>query len=1072
MNVQEATLFSCWMILCMNICLSQKDCTGVDCPVLQNCIETVLKKGACCPTCTQRGCTCEGYQYYDCIQAGFQKGKVPEGESYFVDFGSTECSCPQGGGKISCHFIPCPEIPPNCIEIIQPADGCTQCERIGCTHGSRKYEAGHSFQIDQCQVCHCPNDGGSLMCSPIPGCDLHSVNDSQQTIPVEPFSKLAMENTLPLYKQDPPSFGTEDDDYTMAEPTSSTNQDLAQPLESTIVPLPYPESSSTSFSSHDDKRYELRETQKSPNPVRSGEDEVKYNISPTATGAQSENSTFLTTTTTQRVTTENHRPQQEIVERTTGHNRGRNRVVQDTLKDTAYTIHANKAGKHSGHHKHSQGSRTANHGSSLSVSHEGQEKGSVEPRQTLSKEEQRSYPTVQFSPTNRAPLRMRQDGEQPQRQPQTLANYQSQDMEGDTEVSAKELVKTCCEKGENWASVNGHCNHMEPPTKDRHSICWTAQQQCCLGSLRESRCLAGVNAAKAGSMCEEDTSNKCGIDSYKECCGCCSLGLQFRSEGHHCEAYQDLGYHCSHVFLNCCKGEEEMAGNQDGWHTVRERPALEPSLPPKKVSDRAYPKEAFSIGEERDGENAVEGPVEVEDMDECLIYQGNVCHHRCVNTPGSFRCECFPGYVLQQDAVTCTQETLDEENRLREDDRAAVEPTSPLPPPSQPTVPVNPCEGNSPCEQQCTPVGERPQCSCSPGFLLRADGRSCEDINECMSAHTCQLNEHCVNTAGSYICQRLIPCPPGYQIDNDICEDIDECVQRSHNCGLGFECVNTEGSFRCNPKPRCPVGFNQDAQGNCIDIDECGALAQPCSPGFNCINTAGSYMCQRKIICSRGYRASPDGSRCIDVDECQSSLHRCGEGQLCHNLPGSYRCECQTGYQYDSFGRMCVDINECWRYPSRLCAHTCENTPGSYECSCTSGFRLSGDGKNCEDVNECLASPCSQECANIYGSYQCYCRQGYYLREDGHTCEDINECSQSIGNLCTYKCVNVPGSYQCACPEYGYTMSPNGRSCRDIDECATGAHNCSLADTCYNIQGGYRCLSLSCPPNYRKVSDT
>lgn len=46
----------------------------------------------------------------------------------------------------------------------------------------------------------------------------------------------------------------------------------------------------------------------------------------------------------------------------------------------------------------------------------------------------------------------------------------------------------------------------------------------------------------------------------------------------------------------------------------------------------------------------------------------------------------------------------------------------------------------------------------------------------------------------------------------------------------------------------------------------------------------------------------------VDVDECQSGQHRCGEGQLCHNLPGSYRCECQTGYQYDSFRRMCVGM--------------------------------------------------------------------------------------------------------------------------------------------------------------------
>ncbi|XP_071401038.1 fibulin-2-like [Centroberyx affinis] len=1091
MNIRKLTLFLCWMIMYLDICLSQKDCTGVDCPVLQNCIEEVVERGACCATCARRGCTCEGYQYYDCVNAGFRKGKVPEGESYFVDFGSTECSCPQGGGKISCRFIPCPEIPPNCIDVSQPEDGCPQCGRIGCIHGNKKYEAGHSFQMDPCQVCHCPNDGGSLMCSPIPGCDRRSVNkpmlvtttennnplrdisrlhDSRQTNPLEPFSKLAQGNTLPLYKQDPPSFGTEDYDYTLAEPTSSTPRDLAQPLESTTVPPTYPESSSASFSLHDDRRHELREKQKKHHQDRRGRAEVHLNTDQTAARAQKETSTSSADITTQTVSTENHRPQHEAGERTTRRHSDRDRVVQDTLRDIAHTARADKGVRHAGHHKHSQSGHTGSRGGPHSLGHKGQETVPVEHRQPLGKEEQSSYPTVQFSPTSRAPVRLSEEGAQPRRQPQTLYSYQPHQAEGDSEVSAKELVKVCCETGAKWATANGHCDNMEPPRKDRQSICWTAQKWCCLGSLKEGRCLAGVKAAREGTVCEEDASDKCGTDSYKECCGCCSLGLQYRSEGQRCEAHQYLGYHCRHIFLTCCEGEEGDEGEEGergGWRTVKERPLLDSTALPKKVSDSPFPKEAFSIGEEQDLENAVEGPVEVEDMDECLVYQGNICQHRCINTPGSFRCECFPGYMLQEDGLSCAQETVDEENRLREDDRAAVEPTS------QPPVPFNPCEGNSPCSQQCTPVGGRPQCSCFPGFSLMADGQSCEDINECLSTRACQLNERCVNTAGSYMCQRQIICPLGYQINNDMCEDINECVQGSHNCGLSFDCVNTEGSFRCNPKPRCPAGFTQHTEGKCIDIDECGSVAQPCSPGFNCINTVGSYTCQRKIImCSRGYHASPDGSSCIDVDECQSNLHRCGEGQLCHNLPGSYRCDCQTGYQYDTFKRMCSDVNECWRYPGRLCAQTCENTPGSYECSCTAGFRLSSDGKNCEDVNECLASPCSQECANIYGSYQCYCRQGYYLREDGHTCEDIDECSKSIGHLCTYKCVNVPGSYQCACPEYGYTMSPNGRSCRDIDECATGAHNCSLAETCYNIQGGYRCLSFNCPQNYRKVSDT
>ncbi|XP_029995516.1 fibulin-2-like isoform X2 [Sphaeramia orbicularis] len=1044
----QRALFLSLMIAYLDICLGQRDCTGVDCPALQNCIETVLENGACCPTCTQKGCTCEGYQYYDCIHAGFRKGKVPEGESYFVDFGSTECSCPQGGGKISCHFIPCPEIPPNCIDILQPADGCPQCGRVGCTHGSKKYEAGHSFQIDQCHVCHCPNEGGRLMCSPIPGCDLRSGNkptyvttpednnplrdvsgrrDSRQPSPAEPFSNLALGNTLPLYKQDPPSSGTEDYDYTLAEPTTSTLQDLARPLESTTVPPAYPESSSTSLSSHDGKRHQSRETQKSHNPERSGRSEVLNNMDPTTTNSQRE--TLLTSTTSQGVTTENYKSQHETSEKTIRHNSDRSRPVQDALKDTTYAARPNRGSRNATKpHKHSQGSRSGNHSRSHLVNHKGQEKVPMENERPSGKEEQSLNPTIHFSPTVRSPVIVRDDGEQPRRQPQTLYNYQPQDGESDTQVSSEELVKTCCEAGEKWASTNGHCNSMEPTTKDVHSICWTAQRQCCLGSLRERQCLAGINAARGGKMCEEDASpDKCGINSLKECCDCCSLGLQFRKEGLRCEAHQYLSFHCRHVFITCCEGEEGRAGGQNGWHSVKERPAVNPTPPPKKVSDSPFPKEAFSLGQDREGENTVEGPVEVEDMDECLIYEGSICHHRCINTLGSYRCECFPGYTLQEDGFTCAQETIDVQNQLEEDNRVLVEPTAPLPPPTEPSVPLNPCEGNGPCEQQCTPVDGWPQCSCSLGFALRTDGVSCEDINE--------------------------------------------CVQGSHNCGPTFDCVNTEGSFRCNPKPRCSVGFNVDAQGNCVDVDEC-TLALPCSPGFNCINTVGSYMCQRKIICSRGYHASTDGSRCIDVDECESGLHRCGEGQLCHNLPGSYRCECQTGYQYDSFRRMCVDVNECWRYPGRLCAQTCENTPGSYECSCTTGFRLSGDGKNCEDINECLSNPCGQECANIYGSYQCYCTQGYYLREDGHTCEDIDECSQSLGHLCTYKCVNVPGSYQCACPEYGYTMSPNGRSCRDIDECATGAHNCSLAETCYNIQGGYRCLHFSCPPNYRKVSDT
>uniref|UniRef100_A0A8C7BUK4 Fibulin-1 n=1 Tax=Neovison vison TaxID=452646 RepID=A0A8C7BUK4_NEOVI len=389
----------------------------------------------------------------------------------------------------------------------------------------------------------------------------------------------------------------------------------------------------------------------------------------------------------------------------------------------------------------------------------------------------------------------------------------------------------------------------------------------------------------------------------------------------------------------------------------------------------------------------------------------------------------------------------------------------------------NRSKGGGPCKQQCRDTGEEVVCSCFVGYQLLPDSVSCEDINECvMGEHNCRLGESCVNTVGSFRCQRDSSCGTGYELteDND-CKDIDECGTGIHNCPPGFICQNTLGSFRCRPQLQCKNGFIQDALGNCIDINECLSISAPCPVGQTCINTEGSYTCQKNVPnCGRGYHLNEEGTRCVDVDECAAPAEPCGPGHLCTNSPGSFRCECKAGYYFDGISRTCVDINECRRYPGRLCGHKCENTPGSYFCSCTVGFRLSADGRSCEDVNECSSNPCSQECANVYGSYQCYCRRGYQLSDvDGVTCEDIDECALPTGgHICSYRCVNIAGSFQCSCPPSGYRLAPNGRNCQDIDECVTGIHNCSINETCFNIQGGFRCLAFECPKNYRRSADT
>lgn len=166
------------VLIWTGISRAQKDCTGVECKQLENCLEEVLEPDDCCASCQQHGCTCEGYQYYDCVNVGFLNGKVPEGQSYYVDFGSTECVCPKGGGKISCQFMLCPDLPANCIDALLPADGCPQCGRIGCVHEDQKYVAGHTFHMPPCTVCHCPNSGGDLMCYQLPDCNEATLNPS------------------------------------------------------------------------------------------------------------------------------------------------------------------------------------------------------------------------------------------------------------------------------------------------------------------------------------------------------------------------------------------------------------------------------------------------------------------------------------------------------------------------------------------------------------------------------------------------------------------------------------------------------------------------------------------------------------------------------------------------------------------------------------------------------------------------------------------------------------------------------------------------------------------------------
>ncbi|KAK2863414.1 hypothetical protein Q5P01_002947 [Channa striata] len=167
-----------------------------------------------------------------------------------------------------------------------------------------------------------------------------------------------------------------------------------------------------------------------------------------------------------------------------------------------------------------------------------------------------------------------------------------------------------------------------------------------------------------------------------------------------------------------------------------------------------------------------------QDLNECGL-KPRPCKHRCMNTPGSYKCYCLDGHTLQPDGSCRNIRTCYHAN----------------------------------CQYGCEVIKGRVRCTCpSPGLQLGPDRRTCVDINECvLGGGGCPHRRKCVNTFGSFVCK----------------------------CQLGFKLTYINGRYTCIDKDTRPFCSLNPSAPKCR-CEDGGCKAPPKSPDIPVTTSCGS----------------------------------------------------------------------------------------------------------------------------------------------------------------------------------------------------------------------------------------
>ncbi|VDP07028.1 unnamed protein product [Soboliphyme baturini] len=297
---------------------------------------------------------------------------------------------------------------------------------------------------------------------------------------------------------------------------------------------------------------------------------------------------------------------------------------------------------------------------------------------------------------------------------------------------------------------------------------------------------------------------------------------------------------------------------------------------------------------------------------ECAVRNGN-CVQICVNTVGSYRCACYPGFQLAPNKQDCSAVP---QNSVH-----------------FPLLNMNECEeNNGMCHHLCINTIGSYYCACRSGYTLAADGYTC--LTGKVGNGGCQHN--CVDTEQGTTCA----CHADYILSRDGRSCLVTCAVENGGCER--ICEDRPNGVKC----LCPNGFklNSDNTSCAGYINECQINNGGCE--YQCVNLLGTFEC----VCPAGYMLKLDERSCQDIDEC-ADRSMCDH--VCINTPGSYQCQCREGYYLHGLYH-CADINEC-SINNGGCQHLCTNTEGGYYCSCPPGHVLHENGRDCTSVNKCFA---------------------------------------------------------------------------------------------------------------------